>query len=298
MELAIIDFFQNYFFQGLIYFLSYAGHLFVVMGVAMVIYLVIDKELGAKTLVFYFTSMLGNAYLKEWIGRERPVAAGANQIIENSMQPSMPSGHTQGLAAFLFPVARKANRRNVYLICAAVLLFVCFSRIYLGQHYLSDVLVGAAVGLAIAVLLELVYVFAKDRANLFLLGLIPVSIGLMLAFPDYRDAFVSAGVLCGTLIGINLETKFVGYKVSGSILNRTFKVLTASVAGGVLMSPFVLLYTFEAIPANPGIFAMFFMLTLAVTLVCPLMFTKVKFFDRVFNKKELSRKQPEELPVN
>lgn len=293
--MAIIDFLQNYFFQGIIYVLSYGGHLFVILGVASVIYIMFDKDFGARALIFYFTSMLANAYLKEWIGRPRPYTEGAHQIIENSQQPSMPSGHTQGLGAALVPTARRFKTKKAYILCAAFLLFIAFSRVYLGQHYVSDVLAGAAIGIAIGVGLELIYVFAKERAPLFLLLLIPVAVTLMAVFPGYRDAFVSAGILCASIVGVNLERRFVGYTVRGSWLNRIFKMVVTLVIGSVLMMPFVGLYSAGVMFDNLAIFFMFFMLMLGVTFVSPLVLTKVSFFDRVFNKATKTETAAEKL---
>jgi undecaprenyl-diphosphatase len=49
-------------------------------------------------------------------------------------------------------VLRKNNPRSIWWLLAIGIL-VCFSRIYLGVHYLSDVLVGALLGFGIAFLL-------------------------------------------------------------------------------------------------------------------------------------------------
>lgn len=84
--------------------------------------------------------------------RVRPFSAfGFSPLIAES-SGSMPSGH----AAFFFALALVIyfmNRRwgMVYLIAAAV---VTLSRIAAGVHYPSDILAGAAIGLASAYLVE------------------------------------------------------------------------------------------------------------------------------------------------
>ena len=286
MELDIIRWLQDHFFQGMMYILSYAGHLFVVMGVAVVIYLIADKRLGGRMLIFYFTSMAFNAFLKEWIFRPRPFTKGANTIIERALQPSMPSGHAQGFASLMLPTALHfKNRRRAFILCGAALLFICFTRVYLGQHYPSDVLAGAAIGIAIAVGLELVYRFAKDKANLFLLALIPVFITLLIIFSDYRDAFVSCGMLTGCLVGMTVEERFVKYEVKGSLVNRLLKLGFSMLVTSVAIMPPALTYTFLPETASAGLSnfvlsLIFLFIGASFTLLCPFLITKV------FNRKE------------
>lgn len=55
------------------------------------------------------------------------------------------------VCTFAFLALRKKYRWILPILCVASTL-VCFSRIYLGVHYLSDVLIGALLGILIATL--------------------------------------------------------------------------------------------------------------------------------------------------
>lgn len=278
MELRIIEWLQESFFQGLMYILSYAGHLFVVLGFAIVFYIAVDKKLGAKAFIFYFASMAFNGFLKVWIGRGRPYTQGANQIIEQSHQPSMPSGHAQGFASLLVPFACKYNSKKSYIISAILLLFLCFTRVYLGQHYISDVLVGALIGIALGTLLEFVDVFFKDKAPLIMLGLIPIFIILMSIFhtESYLDAYVSCGLLFGALIGVFFELRYVKYEVKGKFLNRVLKVLFSLLVSSVTIMPVVLMR--DLMLEGLFRFLLFFLMSGSITLLCPFLIKLV--FDR------------------
>lgn len=89
--------------------------------------------------------MGSNVVLKEFFQRSRPALEGALVSVTSF---SFPSGHTTGATLFYGVVAACIWRGNgsaaVHVVSLAVLTgliaLVAFSRIYLGVHYLSDVL--------------------------------------------------------------------------------------------------------------------------------------------------------------
>ncbi|QYF93841.1 phosphatase PAP2 family protein [Massilia sp. PAMC28688] len=97
--------------------------------------------------------MLLNVLLKYTFQRARP---GFDEPLVQLATYSFPSGHTSGatlfygvLAAYLVMQWRGAAARALVLLGAAVMVaLVAYSRVYLGAHYLSDVLAGVAVGCA------------------------------------------------------------------------------------------------------------------------------------------------------
>ena len=70
---------------------------------------------------------------------------------------SFPSGHTAtafGTAALLSVFTKNKNYSLLYLSAA---LLVAYSRIYLGQHFLQDVLAGALIGVPVALIVYFVF---------------------------------------------------------------------------------------------------------------------------------------------
>lgn len=97
-----------------------------------------------------------NYALKEFIRRPRPSASDDSVLVLlPALGTSFPSGHAMtatlffGFLAFLASVHIRRRRVRRFWVTTAVLLAVCVSvsRVYLGAHFLSDIVGGAAAGL-------------------------------------------------------------------------------------------------------------------------------------------------------
>jgi len=126
-----------------------------VMALAISAYLWVKRlRLWVLTLTLaVFGGMLLNALLKHVFVRQRPHF---DDPLLTLTTYSFPSGHTLMAVVFYgalcaLVVSRSANRRwRILTIALAgfMILIVGFSRVYLGAHYLSDVLAAIAEGLA------------------------------------------------------------------------------------------------------------------------------------------------------
>lgn len=111
-----------------------------------------------------FAAYLTDTLLKLVVRRPRPATA----LIALPESYSFPSGHALVAAATYLTIGllfadRMATRRAKILcvaFCAVIAIAIAGSRVYLGVHYLSDVLAGIAGGffwLAVAVALHTLY---------------------------------------------------------------------------------------------------------------------------------------------
>lgn len=93
--------------------------------------------------------------LKKWIGRERPSLKieGYRQIHKIPACGSWPSGHTASAIAFFF--ALLFSHHPLALIVGVWAFLVSFSRMYLGVHFLSDILGGVLVGFLSALIVQI-----------------------------------------------------------------------------------------------------------------------------------------------
>jgi membrane-associated phospholipid phosphatase len=101
---------------------------------------------GGGPLIFLILSHLFNRHRPEF----------AVPVASNPTGPGFPSGHTviamtlYGLIAYLLlpTISSRFGKWAVIVITLLIILFIGFSRIFTGGHYLTDVLAGYAVGLA------------------------------------------------------------------------------------------------------------------------------------------------------
>ena len=115
------------------------------------------------------TAGLGAIFFKALLGRPRPhlqVTDEFTWFARAASYQSFPSGHTTHCFGVAVAVLVLAPRWGAGFLAAAGL--VAWSRMYLGSHYPSDVLAGAALGTLVGAALALAirrWLAARDGAN-------------------------------------------------------------------------------------------------------------------------------------
>lgn len=134
-------------------FLGDKGWLFIVTGLIL---LFIPKTRTCGMCVCLSLAagfLLGNGVLKNLVQRQRPcwIDREVVLLVANPRDYSFPSGHT--LAAFETAVSILCFYKRAGLVFLALACLIAFSRLYLFVHFPSDVLGGALLGSAIAMVI-------------------------------------------------------------------------------------------------------------------------------------------------
>lgn len=113
-------------------------------------------ESGLQTFVTMGATYGVVLLLKNIIDRPRPYQAHTDCITNyrDDADGSMPSGHSAGAAALATSLCLRYPEWYVIAPSVAYALYTGFARMNLGMHYLSDVLVGYAIGVGIALVVN------------------------------------------------------------------------------------------------------------------------------------------------
>jgi len=189
-------------------------------------------------------SVLTNYWIKLAIAHERPDPfywlEGAD-----ATNYSTPSGHAQNSAMLFGFIAAKAKRWWMYVVSTVLILLIGISRVYIGVHYLEDVLLGWALGFALLAFLlftekRLTQFFARYKFEhlyllLFLFGLVATAISTYLLPQPPNDNFGAlGGLVMGVAIGLLLERRYVNFTVE-PVGGQKWRVVVRVVLGLLLV---------------------------------------------------------------
>lgn len=140
---AVLDPFMEIYTQ-----LGNAGMLFIALGVLMLCFKQTRRAGFSALCAMLIGLVVVNLTIKPLAARARPWLVIENfvNLVPEHDPNSFPSGHTNSAFAFALAVCMSAPKRwmKVSAVCAAVLMGL--SRLYVGVHFPSDVIVGAAIG--------------------------------------------------------------------------------------------------------------------------------------------------------
>ena len=120
--------------------------------IVLLIVLIKSKIYFKLTIVPLITSYITNMTFKLIINRNRPLT----WIVTPPLDPSFPSGHTicsvvfYGIIIYLLKNIKNNNLRlTLRILLTILIILIGISRLYLGVHFLSDVLTAYLLGILI-----------------------------------------------------------------------------------------------------------------------------------------------------
>ncbi|MDD4509074.1 MAG: phosphatase PAP2 family protein [Eubacteriaceae bacterium] len=259
MDIQYLLFLQNIRFatQGIFNnFFSYVttfGEWQIILLIAAALYWCVDKKAGALMALCYTSASMVNQFLKVTFCVYRPwIRSSKIEPIDGAKTTatgySFPSGHSAGSSSAYGSLAYYYRKyRGIMWFFIILVLFVMFSRNFLGVHTPEDVVVGCCVGGGIALLMGNAFRKWENTPN-FDIKLVAVIVGLAVvlliyasvkSYPtDYvdgkllvdpvkmiRDAFGDAGVAIGAAVGWLLERRYVKFEIEGPAPVRVLRYM-------------------------------------------------------------------------
>ena len=143
MRSSLLDPFMKVYTQ-----LGDTGMLFIVLGLVLLLFKSTRKAGFSALCAMLIGLVVVNFTIKPLAARARPwlVIQDFVNLVPEKDPNSFPSGHTNAAFAFALALCMSAPKRwmKIAAVCAAALMGL--SRLYVGVHFPSDVLVGALAG--------------------------------------------------------------------------------------------------------------------------------------------------------
>ena len=138
--------------DGLMHVLSFFGTEDFFLLLVPFIYWCIDANFGARLLFISVTSDFTNGLLKWAFHLPRPYWVDSRvKALESEVSYGLPSGHTQAATVGWGYLAVSLKRWWLWLIAGVIIIGVGVARVYLGMHFLGDVIGGWLVGLLVLI---------------------------------------------------------------------------------------------------------------------------------------------------
>ena len=148
---------------------SYIGNTIsvIIMCIALILFSKTRWKYGVVTSIGVIISCIINNILKVLFARERPNII---QLVKETNY-SFPSGHAMInmtlyilLAILIYNnIKNKKSKYILIFVCILIPIIIGISRVYLGVHYITDVIAGWIAGLLIAVITYQIYIKTKNK---------------------------------------------------------------------------------------------------------------------------------------
>ena len=132
--------------DGVMNFFSFLGRAEFYLVIAPFIYWTFDKRLGVRALLILIAIDVVSASFKLLFHQPRPYWIGDVRALAEEASYGIPSSHASDLLAVGGYLAYRAKKTWFSVVMGIILFFIGLSRLYLGVHFLHDVLFGWLIG--------------------------------------------------------------------------------------------------------------------------------------------------------
>ena len=205
--------------------------------IPFIVYWCINKSDGLFLIVSVGISRFFNGIIKVGACVYRPYVRDP-RIIPFGKKPtgySFPSGHTMWTAPIFGGLACLCWKKTKLfaVLCAVIIIFVAFTRNYLGVHTPQDVIAGTLAGLFSVWIAHVIMSKPEHENSCLVIGILACIAGvaytMMKTYPmDYADGkllvdpekmmldtFYAVGMMTGLITGRYAEREYINFEVTG-----------------------------------------------------------------------------------
>ena len=222
-------------FTGVISFFSAFGEELIMILLLGFLYWWYDKEAGKRIGLSVLLGITWNPLIKNIFMRRRPyfdhegisilrVVEPDADIMDISAQGfSFPSGHSTNAVAMYGSLGRELKKKWITAAALILPLLVGFSRVTVGAHYPTDVIVGWLLGLVAMLIVPWLQKVLKKDWLLYLVILITVIPGFF--YCRSADYFTGVGLMTGFMAGSLFEERKVRFESTRSVLFGVLRLI-------------------------------------------------------------------------
>ena len=289
MDLGIIEAIQSVrtgFFDVVFNIITAMGDINFFIVVFSFLYWVYNKLFAVNFAINYsLVAVFNSLVLKNIFRRPRPLYASKKYLPYKGYPTSysFPSGHSAGISAVTsYNVYEAKKDKKAFKILLPISIVIClligFSRMYLGVHYLTDVIVGFACGWGISYVIFRFLRLKNERICKWFAIATPVFIPVLI-FVDSSTVSMIGSFAVAIIVGIYLENRFVKYDIN-KYNNKWIKLL---IGYGILAVTFTGFYFIPNI-SKYVLAAKYLAIGFEVTLLVPFILSKLKGKDMTISK--------------
>ena len=270
--------FLNVFFEGI----TLLGEETLIILLVVALWFAVDKKLAQQVFFVTATSLSVNGIIKNFAQVPRPFTKGISCVrVDTATGYSFPSGHTQGFATWSSFFAIKVKKIWLSVLVGVLITLVAVSRLYLGAHYPSDVIVAVVLGVSLSAFGNYLFVKVKDTKKIYLgtfLIMTPfIAYFLYVADPLFADLFKTFGMIGGMVVVSFLDEKTEPLSYEVAWWKKVIRIVLGVVIAVALKEVIKRMNVFEVMPISLFIDAIrYFVVVMAVGVLCPLLFKKIK----------------------
>ena len=206
----------------LFFLITQLGGSLVYVVVLLIAFWAFNKREAIVLSLILIVSIMTEYYLKSIIANERPPASNWHPSADPPNY-STPSGHALNSTTLYGWLTVRIKKWWMVLIAVVLAGLIGISRVYIGVHYLGDVLFGWGLGIVIVLLLAYLEKPVRgflSRFNtehlllvLLVIGFLLTLIAAVLPQPPNDNIGAYGGLTMGLAIGLILEMRFVNFTI-------------------------------------------------------------------------------------